>query len=916
MPVTIRLVIVPGKQTTIYFTATQLNESIVLTRDCIASDNTGYVPVWNRLLDADMKPLNDNHITTTAKTRSPETASAANLGTFAGVFTPSVLTILGIILFLRLGYVTGSAGMGRALIIIAVANLISILTSQSLAAIATNLKVKGGGDYYLISRTLGHQFGGAIGMVLYLAQSVSVAFYCIGFAEALSAMLPDLPVLTPRIIAITAMGLLFILAWKGADWATRFQYGVMVLLVAALFSFFWGGLPQWEPTQFSANWSAPDDAPPFWIIFGIFFPAVTGFTQGVSMSGDLKDPGKSLPLGTFMAVGVSILVYFAVAVVFAGVLPNNVMMTDYQSIKKVARYGFLIDAGVIAATLSSAMASFMGGPRILQSLAADRIFPFLTPFAKGAGPASNPRRAILLTLAIATATIGLGQLNLVAKVVSMFFLISYGLLNYATYYEARTRSPSFRPRFRWFNKYLSLLGCLICLAIILALDIQNGIIAMAILLAIHQYLKRTSGPSRWADSSSAHAFQVIRKQLLALAQTPDHDRNWRPHILAFTNDAERRVALLNFAQWIEGGSGLISAVRIIEGSGIRVRKAQEEAQSELERHITENSLNVFPLVVHTEDAASALPMLLQGHGVGPVHANTVLVNWYGQSGIGIHGLQALKYGRHLKTAFGLGFNLLVLYCDPNRLNSVMASEAYQRRIDVWWQADATSRLMLLLAYLMTRHAIWQKAEIRVLTAGTGERLAQTQAEMAQVLEEVRIDAQVEIVADLAPERVVEESASSSWVFLPFKIEQFKLIDLNGYSLERVLPKLPPTALVMAAEDIDLDAEPEEGTAGELAQALDTLAEAERRVARREREVRRTNRTVTAITEQLSEAQNQSPEDTVTADRLTALLAEAKKQAELAFRKSAKDKAKAEDAAKEVDRLGGPAKETDQKEDSK
>ncbi len=263
-----------------------------------------------------------------AQKTNPE--KAGKLGTFAGVFTPSILTILGIILFLRLGYVTGSGGVGRALLIIAIANVITVLTSQSLAAIATNLKVKGGGDYYLISRTLGMEFGGAIGIVLYLAQSVSVAFYCIGFAEALTAILgPDF-FLSARLLAMLAVGCIFMLAWLGADWATKFQYLVMGLLVAALFSFFFGGIPQWQGEIFLANWS-PDGTPePFWIIFAIFFPAVTGFTQGVSMSGDLKDPGKSLPLGTFMAVGLSILVYFAVVVVFAGVLPNRVLVEDYH----------------------------------------------------------------------------------------------------------------------------------------------------------------------------------------------------------------------------------------------------------------------------------------------------------------------------------------------------------------------------------------------------------------------------------------------------------------------------------------------------------------------------------------------------------------------------------------------------------
>ena len=321
--------------------------------------------------------------------RSDRNAAPAGgtLGTFAGVFTPSVLTILGIILFLRLGFVVGEAGLGRALIIIALANVISILTSLSLSAIATNLRVKGGGDYYVISRTLGPEFGGALGLVLFLAQSVSIAFYCIGFGEALAAIVPAQWALSPRLAAALAVSALFVLAWLGADWATRFQYVVMVLLIAALASFYTGAFSQWNPHQVVLDWSAPAGAQSFWLVFAIFFPAVTGFTQGVSMSGDLKDPGRSIPRGTFLAVGISIVVYFSVAILLAGVLPEDILRGDNTAMKRVARFGVLVDAGVIAATLSSAMASFLGGPRILQSLAGDRIFTFLNVFAKGPDPA-------------------------------------------------------------------------------------------------------------------------------------------------------------------------------------------------------------------------------------------------------------------------------------------------------------------------------------------------------------------------------------------------------------------------------------------------------------------------------------------------------------------------------------------------
>jgi amino acid transporter len=815
------------------------------------------------------------------------------LGTFTGVFTPSILTILGIILFLRLGYVTGSGGVAQAFVIIAVANLITILTSLSLAAIATNLKVKGGGDYYLISRTLGVEFGGAIGIVLYLAQSVSVAFYCIGFAEAMTAILGPGSPLPFRFVATLAVGAIFILAWLGSNWATRFQYIVMGLLVAALLSFFIGGIPQWQGEMFLANWSPGEESQPFWIIFGIFFPAVTGFTQGVSMSGDLRDPGKSLPLGTFMAVGVSILVYLAVVIVFAGVLPNRTMVEDYQAIRQVSMYDFLIDAGVIAATLSSAMASFMGAPRILQSLAADRIFPFLNTFSKGTGDTNNPRRAILLTGAIALVVIMIGQLNLVARIVSMFFLISYGLLNYATWYEANSESPSFRPRFRWFNKYLSLLGCLVCVVVIFALDLEYGLVAMAILAAIYQYVKHKATPARWADSSRSHAMQVIRRQLLTASGEPEHDRDWRPHILAFTKDPGRRLLLLQFAEWVGGTTSLITAVKIIEGSEPKVTEKKASALKELKSCIREADLNIFPLVVSDRDTTHALELLLQGYGVGPLKGNTLLCNWYGETMSSFPGLSAMKFGHSLRIAFRSRYNLVVFHADPLRTDNLFDTDKKERLIDVWWNDDASSRLMLLLAYLMTRDSLWGQATIRLLSVGESISLTENVEILEQQLDDARIPAQPVLVSDMKPETIIGESSGSDMVFLPFRIKQSMLTDNGGYSLERVLTRLPPVALVMAAQDLDLDAEPEEGTAGQLARAMDSLHGAEKRLARAE-ELKLKNETrLTAIREKL-EVQTEPPDENARAEQEKEL-ARVEAETEKSFRKAAREQAKHDDA---------------------
>jgi len=839
--------------------------------------------------------------------------TTGKLGTFSGVFTPSILTILGIILFMRLGYVVGNAGIGRTLIIIGMANVISVLTSISLSAIATNLKVKGGGDYYLISRTLGLEFGGAIGIVLFMAQSISVAFYCIGFGEAVALMLPGYAYLTPRIIAVVAISLLFILAWLGADWATRFQYIVMTLLTLAIASFFIGGFPQWNRTVFFQNWMPPAGSMDFWPLFAIFFPAVTGFTQGVSMSGDLKEPGKSLPLGTFLAVGLSIIVYFAVALVFAGVLPNTTLMTNMGAMKQISWVGGLVDAGVISATLSSAMASFLGAPRILQSLSSDHIFNFLSFFAKTEAATNNPRRAVLLTAGIAYATIGLGQLNLIARVVSMFFLISYGLLNYATYYEAHAASPSFRPRFHWFDKRLSLLGFLSCLAIMLSIDMKNGAIAISILFAIYQYLKRTAGLSRWADSGRSYHLQQVRSHLISAAKGPEHPRDWRPQLIVFTNDPVRRHQILQFAGWIEGGSGLTTAVKMIEGTGAKTEKLRIEAQEALSSDIRKNSLEAFPLVISAPEMQSALHVLSQAHGIGPLRVNTMLINWFDQLGKGISGIEKLKFIQNLSVLYRRGNNIIILKTDQERWGNLTDPEVDKSPIDVWWQDSANGNLMLLFAYLMTRNDLWEDAGIRLLVEESEEGAGKDMMRIKNLIEEYRIDASPEIIKKINADTVVETSKNASMVFFPFRIRQYKLVDASGYSLQRILNQLPAVSLVLAAEDVDLTAGPDEGEIGEVATALDAFEAADKRVRAAEKEMDAANKTVEKLKKDILTLKERQITDEAI-QSLMDLEAELTKTQEIfekAYRKAAREKVKAEDVKKTLENLGLPIDREDQ-----
>ncbi len=833
---------------------------------------------------------------------TPSDPHPGTLGTFGGVFTPSILTILGIILFLRLGYVVGAAGLGRALLILALANGISVLTSLSLSAVATNLRVKRGGDYYLISRTLGHEFGGAIGLVLFLAQAISIGFYCIGFAEVLDGMLPAPLAAHPHLIAAGAASLLFVFAWLGADWATRFQYVVMAILAAALASFFAGGVAHWDGALLEQNWLAPSPALGFWVLFALFFPAVTGFTQGVSMSGDLKDPGRSLPLGTLLAVALSILIYLLAAVVFAGTLTQEELVRDYAAMGRVAMFRPLIVAGVFAATLSSAMASFMGAPRILQSLAADRLFPFLLPFAKGSGPSHNPRRGILLSGAIALATISLGQLDLIAPVVSMFFLVSYGLINHATFFEASAASPSFRPRFRFYHRHLSLLGALACLAAMLAIDLGAGLTAIAALFAIYEYLRRVTPQARWADGRRSYHTQRVRAHLLAAAREAEHPRDWRPNMLLFSDDRERRAQLLQFASWLEGDSGFATVVKILEGRGPALLRGKREAEEALAQDIRQAGVQVFPLAMVVPDLNLGIHTLVQGFGIGHLRPNIILLNWLERAPESTENHRELIYGRHLRTAFRLGCNLVVLDGEDPEWAALGQVASDTRRIDVWWRGDASSRLMLLLAHLMTRTQDWEGARIRLLGMCCEADASETAETLHRTLEEVRIQAEAKLVEHAGPEVVAAYSADASLVFLPFHLRGNQPLGPFDGPLEDLLAPLPVTALVLAAEDIDLDAEPEQGTAAEKARLLDSLTDAERLAELTAHDAQVAGAAAENKRKEL-ELTTEPPGDTERIDTLTAQLRELERQAEKARRRAARMAAKAQSAREEARALG-------------
>jgi len=428
-------------------------------------------------------------------TAAATTPTRAGLSTFGGVFTPSILTILGVIMYLRFGWVLGNAGLRGTLLIVTIATGITLLTGLSIAQIATDQVVRTGGAYYMVSRSLGQEIGGAIGIPLYAAQALSVALYTLGFAESVNDFAPHIPI---KPLALVTTVLVTVMALVSARAAIRAQYVIMAAIVLSLVSFFLGTTSVGPAAdQFAAEVEFTPE--PFWVVFAVFFPAVTGIMAGVNMSGDLAEPRRSIPRGTLAAIGVSYVVYMVIPVVLDSRATRSLLVEEPLVMRELSLWGPAILIGVWGATLSSALGSILGAPRILQALARDGVLPGpLKIVGRGAGPNDEPRIGTYVSLALALVVVAVGDLNAVAPVLTMFFLASYAVVNLVSAGERFLRSPSFRPTFR-VHWSLSLAGAVGCLAVMFLISPLATVVATAIVAAIWMMLNRRSARARWGD---------------------------------------------------------------------------------------------------------------------------------------------------------------------------------------------------------------------------------------------------------------------------------------------------------------------------------------------------------------------------------------------------------------------------------
>lgn len=723
-----------------------------------------------------------------------QTQPQGRFGSFVGVFTPNILTILGIILFLRTGWVVGQAGLGGALIIILVSNLISLCTGLSLSSIATSMNVRTGGTYYMISRTLGFEIGGAIGVPFYLSQAISVAFYIIGFTEAFTLVFPSFD---STGVALSLALLFGIMAFVGADFAMKIQLGILMVLTLAVISLFTGGWGDFvAPVYFATEASSES----FWAVFAVFFPAVTGIMVGVSMSGDLREPGRAIPRGTLSSIIVSFVVYAGAAVWLGLHAGPAELVSDSLIMQKIARWPLLILAGAWVATLSSALGSAVAAPRTLQALAYDRVLPKV--LSAQLGSRTEPRLAVLITTAITVAIILMGNLNFVAPIITMFFLNTYGMINITAGIERLVDNPNFRPQFRvpWL---ISIVGGLGCYAAMFLIHVPATVLALLISYGIYFTLKRRRFQQNWGDVRRGLWFSVVRFGLMCLKSFPPSSRNWRPNIVAFTGTAgtaRSRDQLMTMAGWLSSGRGIVTLYHLIEGDVIELggRGLRQTSCNSMRDYLDAQGVAAFADCIIVADLYAGIIDTMQIHGVSGIKANAALIGWSRKPEVE---RKQVELTRKL-TAMGMS----VLFLD---YNEAMAF-GRQKQIDVWWRGqDENAELMLMLAHIVSCSPAWQDAAIRVLRVLEKEEAREgVEAHIARLLQTVRVEAEPVIMIEPNLEHsfpAVFERASrqSDLVFMGLPSFEGGEFAARRRFLQDLLQRAPSTVLVRSAEVTDI-----------------------------------------------------------------------------------------------------------------
>uniref|UniRef100_A0A6P7F146 Bumetanide-sensitive sodium-(Potassium)-chloride cotransporter n=1 Tax=Diabrotica virgifera virgifera TaxID=50390 RepID=A0A6P7F146_DIAVI len=602
-----------------------------------------------------------------------ESKGQLKFGWIQGVLIRCLLNIWGVMLFLRLTWVVGQAGIGQSIVLILTTTVVTSITALSMSAISTNGVIKGGGTYYMISRSLGPEFGGSIGLIFSLANAVACAMYVVGFCESLQDLLEvyhlkiiDGDVHDVRIIGSITIVVLTVIVVFGMEWEAKAQFGLLVILVVAILDYCIGsfigprslearakGYVGYNATLayhnlFSDYRLSEGVSHNFFSVFAIFFPAATGILAGANISGDLKDPSSSIPKGTLLSILITSITYILMAVIAGCTVLRDATgnITDYangswplchpgeckyglhnnfQVVELVSWVGPIIYAGCFAAALSSALASLVSAPKVFQALCKDKLYPWILWFAKGYGNNNEPLRGYVLTFIIAVAFILIGELNLIAPLISNFFLAAYALINFSTFHASLAKPVGWRPTFKYYNMWLSLLGAMLCVVVMFLISWITALLTIAAVLSLYLIVAYRKPDVNWGSTTQAQIYRNALQAVHQLNTVEEHVKNYRPQILVLSGMPSARPALVDFAHLLTKNLSMLVCGHINTSSlPQRVRNVLNyKANSWLRAH----KLKAFYMQIDGLSFEDGCRALLKACGIGKLKPNILLLGY-------------------------------------------------------------------------------------------------------------------------------------------------------------------------------------------------------------------------------------------------------------------------------------------------
>lgn len=653
------------------------------------------------------------------------------------VFLTTISTILGAILFLRFGWAVGNVGFWGVIGIVVLGHVVTIATGMAVSEIATNQKVEGGGAYFIISRSFGLDIGAAIGIALYLAQAISVAFYVIAFSEAFHPLFEyfGYRMTDNRLIAIPAMTALTVLILtKGADLGVKALYIVCAILFCSIVIFF-AGSTDYVPT---ANRMVETVANPeaFFYVFTIIFPAFTGIAAGLGLSGDLENPKKSIPLGTLTATITGMIIYFFITYKLTMSASSYDLANDQMIMAKIAAWGPAIPIGLAAATISSALGSIMVAPRTLQALGSDKVFPgekLNEIVSKESEKNKEPINAAIISCVLAFGFIAIGNVNFVAEIISMFFMVTYGAINLVSFFEHFAADPSYRPTFKskW---YISLIGTIACFWLMFKMNLTYAIASTILMTSIY-FMVSYFNKEKKAVSKIFQGviFQISRNLQLFLqkSNTNVEENDWRPSVICLSNNHLERLDAFDLLKWVSHRYGFGTYIRLIDGylSKETGRQSKESIENVIE--LTKEIKNkIFFGSVVSPSITTAIAQVIQLPGITGKQNNTILFEYSRNS----------EKDKDLD-AFISNFSMIkALHFDSYLLSSSQRGFGLKKNIHIWISDRDyhNANLMILTAYIILGHSDWKNAEIRIFTLASKENKAGHRAELENIIKEGRL----------------------------------------------------------------------------------------------------------------------------------------------------------------------------------